>query len=302
MDISEVRSSEIPPAENDTRCAPTKDFSNGSCIELDVLHELARAYNEEHPNKKIKLSSSLNTLKPDKYKRHLVKELKLRLDSICDDQMCWIKQPFVKRMKKVARESLVSDTLRPQGPGAQGNFTWLNTINIDQVMKQYENKYKDFKFLGAVPIDFEELPYLEIQGVSFDKLQKKGKNRIGVVFNLDEHNKSGSHWVASYIDLNKGQVYFFDSYGIRPEKRISEFMNKAKKYIDGQNKYSNKYDTSAIVKHNDKRHQYKNSECGVYSINFITRMLQGDSFEKIINDRTPDNKINKCREVYFTNE
>ena len=32
--------------------------------------------------------------------------------------------------------------------------TWLNSLDISRVMKQYEDNYKNFRFLGPSPIDF----------------------------------------------------------------------------------------------------------------------------------------------------
>ena len=72
----------------------------------------------------------------------------------------------------------------------------------------YVNKNKDFIFLGAVPIDFDSLDELGIKDLDLDDLVKKGKSKIGIVFNLDEHWKDGSHWVALYTDLKKNQIYF----------------------------------------------------------------------------------------------
>ena len=56
----------------------------------------------------------------------------------------------------------------------------------------------------------------------------------GFVFNLDEHWKSGSHWVALYSDLSKGQIYFFDSYGKRPEKRIRSLVKRISRWCHNQ--------------------------------------------------------------------
>jgi hypothetical protein len=53
------------------------------------------------------------------------------------------------------------------------------------------------------------------------------------------------------------------------------------------------------IKFNQNRHQFKNSECGVYSINFILRLLKGETFENICSNITTDDQVNKCREVYF---
>lgn len=293
MDIDTPKSSEINPnSPRDYRCAPSKKFNDGSCISLDILIHMAEIYNESNKNKII-LSSKLETLNPKKYKRYLVKEFSQRLDDICDNQRCWIKQDFVKRMDKKIKNDLSKNTYRPKG--TQGRFDWLSTTNIDQVIKQYEDKYQDFKFLGTVPIDFDDLPGLGIKNLNFMDLINNNKTKIGIVFNLDEHHKSGSHWVSMYSDLKKGNVYFFDSYGLKPEKRIRKFMRRVTRFIE--NDLTNK---NVDVRHNKNRHQYKNSECGVYSINFIVRQLNGETFDDITSNKILDNKMNKCREVYFT--
>jgi hypothetical protein len=194
---------------------------------------------------------------------------------------------------KTNREEIEKYTFRPSGPS--GKFEWLNTLHIDEVMKQYENKYDDFKFLGTVPVDFDDLSNLGIQNLNFNELIQNNKIKIGLVINLDEHYKSGSHWVALFSNLKSGYVYFFDSYGMRPDKRIRAFMIRISKFIK-----ENSGIKKPIVDYNRIRHQFKNSECGVYSINFIVRMLDGETFEEICESKVPDDKINKFREEYFT--
>ena len=109
--MDSIRSSEIEPTNlNDKKCAPSQEFTDGSCIELEVLIELTKAYNEDIKNSKkgsrIKLIKKLDTIDPRKYKRYLVKQLKTNMNDICDNQSCWIKQRFVNRMKKEAKYQL----------------------------------------------------------------------------------------------------------------------------------------------------------------------------------------------------
>jgi len=252
---------------------------------------MAKAYNEMNPKNKIKLFPKLETLNPKKCKKKLLTQFESRLQKLCDNQMCWLKQPFINRLQKKIKYDLKTNIFRPKGP--QGKFTWLNTFDINKVMGQYEQKYPHFKFLGAVPIDVDDLPSYGIKNLNFKQLNNDGIHSLGIVFNLDPHDKPGSHWVAMYSDTKKGQVYYFDSYGTRPEPEIRKIMRRFSNFIKKQNK---KLD----VRHNSIRHQFKNSECGVYSINFIIRLLNGNSFDEIVNDKTPDNKINECRDVYFT--
>ena len=143
------------------------------------------------------------------------------------------------------------------------------------------------------------------------------KKKIGYVFNLDEHWKSGSHWVAMYGDLDKNQLYFFDSYGKKPDKRVRTLAKRIAKWmykkdckkckdvsdsesvmnsVNAKNTFKNKVE----VDYNHNRHQYKNSECGVYSMNFIIRLLNGESFKNITENKTLDDPMNRCRDKYFT--
>ena len=279
-----------PKNSKDKKCAPHLSFSKGSCLPVEILVDMANAYNSEFPNKKIKTFASLESLNPKKYKKILIKQFGERLKDVCDSQRCWVKQKFTSNMKKELHQYAKKHSFRPSGPS--GKFTWLNTFNINEVMEQYELKYKDFSFIGAVPIDFDDLPQLGIKDINLSDLMKNNKTKLGFVFNLDEHYKSGSHWVGMYSDLKQGEVLFFDSYGVEPDKRIRKLMRRIARFCKDNSQ-------SVNVKHNKVRHQYKNSECGVYSINFILRLLRGDTFEEITNNITTDSDINRCRSVYF---
>lgn len=298
--ILSVNSDQVcPKNEADKRCAPGLRFDAGSCIELFVLVEMAKAYNEDIKGKEgaILLSRNVETLNPRKYKKYLVSEFNKRLGDKCTTQKCWTEQKFVKMMEKKSRNTLQNYTFRPDGPN--GRFEWLNTINIKQVMGQYENKYKDFKFLGAVPIDFDDFDDFGIRNLDYKSLVKSGKTKFGVVFNLDEHDEDGSHWVAMYSNFETGEVYFFDSYGTKPEKRIRKLMKRHADFI--QKNLGRQVARADYNDYNQVRHQYEGSECGVYSINFILRMVRGDNFDDVCKSKIPDRKINKCRNVYFGN-
>ena len=43
----------------------------------------------------------------------------------------------------------------------------------------------------------------------------------------------------------------------------------------------------------------KNTECGIYSIHFITSMLEGNNFEDYINEIKRDDYMNKYRDFYY---
>lgn len=305
--------------EPDMKCAPSKKYTDGSCFTFDSLKKIAESYNQRN-NKKIDINLT---------KEKLVEELKTKLSDKCSDQTCWLRLDFVKQLDN---EDIEENTFRPKGPSKK--YEWLSTTHINDVIEQYQEIHKNFLFLGAVPYDFDDLPILGISDLKFDELEKQGKTKIGIVFNLDEHYKEGSHWVALFTDLDKNQIYFFDSLGRKPMKRIRKFINRIAKYLYNkkyhqilhindiideikniksmpENKMndfikSNKYLKNLLgggfdIRYNHIQHQFENSECGVYSINFIIRLVGGETFDSIINDITKDEEMNSNRKIYFRN-
>jgi len=282
----------MPKDKEDLKCSPQLSFENGSCIPLNILTKMADAYNiyceNVNSDTQIKLDDKLDTLYPDEYKRYLLFEFGKRFKGSQHD---WIKHKFSSYMQENDKHNLENMVFRTDGP--QGKFDWLSTFDINYALAQYENKYPDFKFLGAVPIDFNDLDYLPFKNLDFDSLTNEGKKRIGVVFNLDEHDKGGSHWVSLFADLEKSQIYFSDSYGTKPVKRIIDFIKRIENYLENNNL------SNIDVRYNRTQHQKGGSECGVYSINFILRLLKGKTFDHITQKRVPDEKVNKCRNIYF---
>jgi len=283
----------MPKDEAECKCAPHLTFDNGSCIPLNILIKLANAYNthckEINQNDMIKIYDGMELLHEEQYKIYLLFELGKRFKS---KQHQWIKHKCTQFLSEDDKDDLENNTFRPNGP--QGKFEWLSTFDINFTLEQYEKKYSDFKFLGAVPIDFNELERLPFKTMNFDDLYKNNVKRFGVVFNLDESWKNGSHWVSLFADLEKGQVYFSDSYATKPVKRIVNFMKRIEDYL-----ITKRNIPQPDVRYNKTQHQKGNSECGVYSINFILRLLKGKSFDHITRKRLSDEKVNKCRMIYF---
>tara|TARA_B100001121_G_scaffold310383_2_gene341107 strand:+ start:1384 stop:2205 length:822 start_codon:yes stop_codon:yes gene_type:complete len=271
----------------DKKCAPGKNFKDGSCFTLENLIEISENFNKTFPN------NSFPIRRDDK--KYLLRNLTSRMKEKynCDNQVCWINTSFVKNIKN---SDITHFTFRPNGP--KGKYDWLSTSDIDKVMKQYESKYKDFKFLGAVPYDFEDLSYLETYNFNIENAKVNGKNKIGMVINLDTHDKDGSHWVAFYSNLKTKKVYFFDSFAKQPGSRIKKFAEKFFKDFSGGGNTKN---NSNNIVYNQIRHQFNNSECGVYSMNFIIRLLHGETFNDITENITKDTEMNACRKSYFRN-
>ena len=50
---------------------------------------------------------------------------------------------------------------------------------------------------------------------------------------------------------------------------------------------------------NNIRHQFKNSECGVYSMHFIINLLEGKTFEDVTKNIIKDDDMLKNRDLYY---
>lgn len=288
------------------KCAPGVDYKDGTCFNINQLIKIKDLYNDKNPDNKI------NNFKDKKdLLKSLIKKLKEIYD--CDNEQCWVdKIGFIKKNYDIR-----NFVFRPKGP--INTRKWLSTTDIDKSLKQYEKKFNNFFYLGTLPNDFKHIDYYGIWNFDFKRKQKEGIYKFGSVINLDNHDESGSHWVSLFFNLKEKKIYFFDSFAKKPNKKISEFIKKIslmmdnntskifknynmkkKYYLDSE--YINDLKTSNCnidYKYNNIRHQFKNSECGVYSMNFIIRLLNGESFDNITENITKDDEMNSCRNTYF---
>mgnify|MGYP003333436991 CR=1 FL=1 len=175
-------------------------------------------------------------------------------------------------------------------------------------MNQYEVKHPDFEFIGPVPMDFDtkvgvgsgmgfgQCVIDELCNIKLASQFEKGKRRIGVIFNLDKHTQPGSHWVAMYAAFPalpaNGEIAYWDSYGMRPNPEVVALMNRLKAQAV-------ELGHQVEMKVNRNRHQYKNTECGVYCIYFLTSFLEGRAFEEIVGNIIGDDRMFEKRKDFF---
>ena len=238
-------------------CAPGVKDKHSSCYSKENLVLMIKEYNKKHPKNKITIGK--------KTKPQLLKELRNKLSNKCNTEWCWIDQDFLNKNKA---QKIAKETFRPKMPEhwKKNKYAWLATDDIEVVMDQYEDLYPDFIFLGAVPVDCPKLSFCQLYKLDVQKLYKNGIRKIGIVFNLDYHYQSGSHWVAVFVDLDKHKdITYYDSYGEKPPALIDNFMNDIYHKASNIRGLNNKLK----IDYNKKRHQYGFSECGIYSQNYI---------------------------------
>ena len=291
------------------------DDENETCLSIKELIYISNNYNEAIGNNIIKGESIIIS----NNKKQLLRELNNKIKSCKGEHICYTQQKFI------SKPIIFKNTFKPQG--TKRRFDWLSTIEINNLMEQFELKHTHFKFGGAIPRDILKLNYplmnteLIIRNLELKHLLDMKKHILAYIYNLDESWQSGSHWVALYCDINKGHIYFFDSYGLRPHKDIRQMVRKLAnicyhrqntscvsncKQLDVSdsfmmNKGSNKLEDKlgGNISWNRNRHQYKNTECGVYCLNFIIKLLEGNSFNSLTENRISDSVINKERDKLF---
>jgi len=274
----------------DKMCQPGKKFEDDTCLTITDLIKMVDAYNKQNNVNKIETYPIGEMMKLNKYKKYLLHKL-LKLTGV-KNQKDLLKQEFIRNMKQEDIEAIAYNTWMPDGPN--GKNVWLSNEDIENFMNILMKKYPEFIFIGAVPIDADKYDS-RIKDLDIEELNKY-KTKIGVIYNLDKHDQPGSHWVGLYIDLKNPKLYFFDSYGMIPHKKIRQLMKKFIEY------FKTKFDESEIeAEYNKDRKQYKGSECGVYCLNFIKKLVEGKKFKEIEKEHNPDETIEKCRKSYFYN-
>lgn len=282
------------------RCSPYAEeikISDKSCLSRDIILKLKNSFNKHHQKKiKSKTTSKIwEDLKKNKPQ--------------CESEMCWVNEIENNTVK----ENILEVFYAPNQPKEwkKNPDEWLSNYDILEVVNQYEYNYKNFKFIGPTPINFnspdirnkKNCVWNELCNFNLDYYIKNKIDKIGVIFNLAKQGDPGTHWVSLFINLKRKFILFFDSNGDPPPPEVYQLIEKIKKQ-GNKNKIKFKFI------HNKLEHQQSNTECGMYSLYFIITLLSEkidgkkiNSTEKLINhfvkDKIPDYFVFKHRNIYF---
>lgn len=243
-------------------CHPnnTKRISEDTCYTPSVLMQIREAYNKTHVHQ-------ITSNKP----KTIYKQLRSKLDH-CEKEDCWmetIKDPVVKY-------ELDKLLFAPDSPHEwkKNPNEWLSNYDIRDVLKQYEMSHPHFKLLGPSSIDYDTIlqdgkcVWQDICRLELQDLLKRGKRKMGIVFNLDKHYEPGSHWVSVFVDCDEKFILYYDSAVNNTPKEIKRLIGE----IAQQGKELDTPIDFEVIE-NKHRHQTTNSECGMYSLFFIITLL-----------------------------
>ena len=269
------------------KCGPVQE-NYFTCYSNEALHKLRDGWNARHPDARIETNDP----------KDIWTAMKERMKGMCRNEACWLKQ--ITGVAIATNDA----TFAPEAPKSwiRDPDEWLSSEEIENVMKQYENKFPAFEFLGPSPSDYSA-PKLagvcvweELCNFSLKKYVDSGTSKIGVIFNTDPHTEDGAHWVSLFINLapNNNYIFFFDSTGDRPQKEIREFI----KTVTQQGRAAGirfKYHE------NRKQHQKRSTECGMYALFMIVNLLEGTRTPEdfMRGERIPDSHMLEFRNEYF---
>ena len=267
-------------------CSP-KQTLNFSCYSTKQLYKLKASWNKKNPTKKIK--SNNPKIIWDKLQKNNSKK--------CNTEKCWLSQEF---MYNSITEDLRKTTFAPVAPESWKTDpnVWLNSTDIISLMKQYESKFKYFKFIGPSPIDFDKKKHFgncvwnDLCNFSLKELINQGKDIIGIIWNTDPHDEPGEHWICMIINIKNQYIYFFDSNADRAPVEVKKFQNKVK--LQGK-----ALNIDFKIRKNKKRHQYENSQCGMYCLYIITTVVKNPNHSLEFKERITDNQMKNLRKKFY---
>ena len=267
-------------------CSPKTDF-NYTCYSNDSLEKLKRKWNKSHSHHKILTNNP----------KKIWNELKDKMDNKCNTEKCWLNQQFIKNDLD---SELSSFTFAPVAPDKwkRNPNEWLTSDDIVKVMKQFEHKYPSFVFIGPSPIDYDnkklfgQCVWNQLCNFNLKTHIKKGKKKIGIIFNTDTHDLPGAHWICMFIDVNNKYIYYFDSNADPTPRHVTKFANNVKKQ-------GNALGIKFKYYKNDTEHQKSDTECGMYVLYVISQLLKNKMDPIDFDKRVKDKEMEELRKILF---
>ena len=275
-----------------TNCYGGVEKRDGTCYTRDNLIEMRNLWNIKHPDRQIRATDPEQIWKKfDEYLQH-----------VCSSEACWLKQHFID--KKISSK-IFDKSFSPSKPSKwrKNPVEWLDSLDIQRVMKQYEDTNDNFEFYGAAPIDFDDkykgtdqCVFEEICKLNVQERYNRGKTNLGFIFNLDPHYKSGSHWVSLFVDLNDNYIFFLDTNGNSIPIRVKELVKRIKSQCK-----NDLHKKMRFIDNAPRRHQYENTECGMYCLYAIIAQLKKlHTPQWIKRNRIPDDEMKEFRDILYT--
>lgn len=229
--------------------------------------------------------------------KKVVQTVKDLLD--CNSESCILKrQDFVTFAKINNMEDILDRFFKPSGPAT--HFGLLSNFNIDDVLDQFEERFKHRNFLH-IPFqmrDFEKVG-TQLATVDLAKEFRNGTKCFGVVLNTDYSTGNGIHWFCLFGEKvgNKIILEYFNSSGKEPLSEVQAWLQKTKHYLNKELGIPVEVHYSTGIKFQSDDHS-----CGVYCLCYIWLRLEQVSPKWFKSDNFNDELMHRARKNLFRHE
>lgn len=219
----------------------------------------------------------------------------------CDGDRCLANSGH---MSSEVRESL-SGALRPVAPHSwmQKDTTWLTNEDIEKKARCLVGRLKSHKFIGVFPMNAHHAANggrcvsRDVCEFDFAKAGKRYRH-VSMVFNTDYAGMPGSHWVAMVVFLRPSDkrygIYYYDSLGKTPSDDTDQLVTMIADRMG--------HPTRPPYVHNDTKNQFRDSECGMFSLRFIDLMINKRcTIHDVAKRMGGDEDMVALRKTYFDN-
>ena len=247
------------------------------------------------------------TEKSDKLSAEKMNSAEL-LDKAEELTNCKTEKCVIEKVLPHPKDAIMS-TFKHNGP--RDVVKRLSNYDIDGVLSQWCLTNDKFHNWGFNMIDFDKegaslAKHSIVDILKGDAPLKLGKyggvikrpcNIAACVVNTDKYSGGGIHWFAVLCDCRSEPytVEYFNSSGNPPRIQIIDWMERTAKQLQD---HSGK---QVVQKTNTgNRHQYGNSECGLYSLFFIRHRLDGNPYESFLEYAYKDDIMTEFRKYCFS--
>lgn len=200
---------------------------------------------------------------------------------------------------------------RFKAAGPRESLALLNNTNIDETMRRWALVFPEFHPCPFAMMDFDRTGEA-FAVLDFGRILAGGASCVGCVVNTDNSTGPGKHWVAVFVDCRPEPpkpwtVEYFNSVGRPPPKAMVGWMARTRAALEqlraGRQRRGGAAPTGAApvlsVAVTDVDHQTSQTECGLYSLFYIRRRLEGTPYSFFQGVRIPDADMSTFRTHIF---
>lgn len=225
---------------------------------------------------------------------HVINGMKEYLN--CKSESCILKRPdFVQFAKNVNLTDVLNKFFKPEGPAM--TFDLLSNFNIDDVLDQFEQRFKERKFLH-IPFQMRDFEKIGTQLATIDLAEKLRSEyqTFGVVLNTDWSSGKGIHWFCIFGERYEDKIIleYFNSSGKDPLPEVQAWLQKTKHHLTKELKIPvTIYYSTGILFQQDEY------SCGVYCLAYIWLRLERVPPQWFKSENFNDSFMNQARKNMF---